>query len=106
MKQFVLGATILVILQLSLPFLRNRPVFESSVTYTKDAKPIFEKRCSSCHNANWSDKNWMDYQTAAQNKDKIKLRVENQTMPPGNTTGMTKEEREKLIRWVDGGAKK
>jgi len=77
-----------------------------NLTYTKDAKPIIEKHCSQCHNANWADKNWMDYDTAFKNRDKIKLRVGNESMPPGNPTEMTKEERKVLIDWVDQGAKK
>jgi uncharacterized membrane protein len=81
-------------------------VVATNLTYTTDIKPIFEKRCSQCHNANWADKNWMDYDTAYKNRDKIKLRVENQTMPPGNSTNMTKEERDKVIKWVKEGAKK
>jgi len=76
------------------------------LTYTTDIKPIFEKRCAQCHNANWSAKNWMDYDTAYANRNMIKLRVGNQTMPPGNQTSMTKEERDKVIKWVNQGAKK
>ena len=81
-------------------------VMAANLTYTADIKPIFEKRCSQCHNANWTDKNWLDYDTAFKNKDKIKLRVGNETMPPGNQTELTKEERASIIKWVDQGAKK
>jgi uncharacterized membrane protein len=76
------------------------------LTYTKDAKPIFKKHCASCHSSSWPDKNWMDYDTAFKNKDKIKLRVENKTMPPGNITDMTESERNTIIEWVNQGAKK
>ena len=82
------------------------PAKNKDVTYTKDAKPIFQKHCSNCHNQGWVDKNWMDYDTAFKNMDKIKLRVDNHSMPPGNTTNMTKEERKTIVDWVDGGGKK
>lgn len=104
--RFLLLGTCLLVLQLIPFFLEKSPVFENSVSYTKDAKPIFEKRCSVCHGPNWPDKNWMDYDIAVKNKDKIKFRLENLTMPPGNSTGMTKEERVKVIKWVETGAKK
>jgi uncharacterized membrane protein len=78
----------------------------ADLTYTKDIRPIFEKRCANCHSSNWPDKNWMDYETAKKNKDRIKFRVENKTMPPGNSTNMTEEERKKVIQWVKDGAKK
>ena len=81
-------------------------VVAANLTYTADIKPIFQNRCSQCHNSNWADKNWMDYDTAYKNRDKIKLRVENKTMPPSNSTNMTKEERDKVIKWVKQGAKK
>ena len=75
-------------------------------TYTTDIKPIFETKCIQCHSPSWVDKNWMDYGIAFKNKDKIKIRVQNETMPPGNITELTKNERELIIKWVDQGAKK
>jgi uncharacterized membrane protein len=78
----------------------------SDPTYTSDIRPIFERRCSQCHNASWAAKNWLDYDTAYANRILIKTRVSNETMPPSNQTGMTKEERDLVIKWIDGGAKK
>jgi len=78
----------------------------SDVTYTKDVKPIFKSRCAVCHNENMPDKNWMIYDQAFKNKDKIKIRVANGTMPPGNSTAITKQEIQTIIDWVDGGGKK
>lgn len=77
-----------------------------SLTYTKDTKPIFEQRCSQCHNSTWPDKNWMDYETAKKNKNAIKIKVKDQLMPPGNMTNMTTQERDIMIKWVDQGANK
>lgn len=105
MNNFVLGISILIALQIMIPFTK-RHQSSSDVTYTKDAKPIFQKHCSNCHNSNWADRNWMDYETAFKYKDKIKFRTENQTMPPGNPTNMTKAERQVIVDWVNGGGKK
>jgi uncharacterized membrane protein len=77
----------------------------SGLTY-KDVRPIFEKRCAQCHSSNWPDKNWMDYETAKKHKNHIKHRVSDQSMPPGNATGLTEEERKMIIDWVDGGGAK
>jgi len=80
-------------------------IVTNSITY-QDIEPIFENRCSQCHNRNWPDKNWMDYNTAFKNRSMIKLRVKNETMPPGNATWITKEERVLIEKWVDQGGKK
>jgi uncharacterized membrane protein len=104
MNNFVLGMIILVALQLWLPF--GRRYHNAAETTYKDIKPILNNRCAQCHNQNWPDKNWMDYDTAFKNKDKIKLRLQNQTMPPGNNTQMTDDERKTVIKWVDDGGKK
>lgn len=75
-------------------------IVTNSPTY-KDVKPLFEKHCAQCHNANWPSRNWLDEETAKKNALQIKARVQNRTMPPGNVTNMTKEERQKIIDWVD-----
>jgi uncharacterized membrane protein len=81
-------------------------IVAANLTYTADIKPIIEKRCSQCHNANWPEKNWMDYDTAFKNKGKIKAKVGMREMPPENTTGLTEVERSNIIKWIDQGAKK
>lgn len=76
-------------------------------TYTfEDIKPIFEARCKMCHNANSGRGDWQDYDQAFKKRVQIKLRVKNKTMPMGNVTRMTEEERYQVIMWVDQGAKK
>ena len=85
-------------------FLLLISLLSGDVTYSK-VQPIFKERCASCHNENWADKNWMDIKVARANADKIKLRVEQRTMPPGNLTGMTDEERELIKAWVNNGSK-
>ncbi len=79
---------------------------EALITYTKDIKPIFEKRCSSCHNGHTPQRNWLDYDTAYANRLKIKNKVWiEQSMPPSGIS-MEPEERHKISDWVDFGAKK
>jgi uncharacterized membrane protein len=79
-------------------------VTSSEPTY-KDVKPLFEKHCAQCHNANWPSRNWLDEKTAKTYASQIRYRLENKTMPPGNFTKMTQEERDKIIDWVKKGAK-
>lgn len=75
------------------------------VSYKKDVLPIIKEKCASCHNPGWKDKNFTDYKVAKENAAKIKTRaVIEKTMPPGNITGVTDEERETLGEWVDGGS--
>lgn len=106
MNNFIIGILVLILLQLALPFTKNYENKSKEITYTKDVKPILKSKCSSCHGEMWPDKNWMNYEKAFENRDKIKLRVSNKTMPPGNVTEMTDDERKVLSDWVDGGGKK
>jgi uncharacterized membrane protein len=69
-------------------------------TSFSEIKPIIDNRCAMCHNENWPDKNWKDEKLVLKNKDMMVLRLENQSMPPGNATNMTKEERNTLIAWL------
>ena len=79
----------------------------SNPTYDKDIKPIFEAKCAMCHHPGWADKNWLNYDIAKRDKDRIKQRVvKEKTMPPGNITDLSEEERELIGKWVDQGAKK
>lgn len=74
-------------------------------SYKETIKPIFQKRCAQCHNENWKDKNWLDYETAYKNRDKIRYRVwEVKNMPPSGDIPMI--ERVLIKKWVDKGAQK
>ena len=79
----------------------------ADISYKKDVTPIFKKHCSECHNKSaWPDKNWMDYEIAKNNSEKINKRVViDKNMPPGNFTGMSDAEREIVKKWIDGGMK-
>ena len=80
-----------------------------------EVKQIMKLRCTQCHSAKPTD----DVQLVAPNgvmfdnydqiykmTDKIKQRaVDTQSMPQGNKTGMTVEEREVIGRWIAQGSK-
>ena len=87
----------------------NTPIAFSEV------KPIFQKRCESCHSSHPTD----DIQKVAPNgiafdtpeqiakmSERILFRVvQTKTMPQGNKTGITETEREMIGRWIAQGAK-
>lgn len=96
------------------------PAFEDTMDATiptsfEEANTVIQARCVSCHSASPTDDQW----TAAPNgvmydtpeqiaamADKIMTRaVRTRTMPQGNKTGMTDEERTVLKRWILQGAK-
>ncbi len=80
-----------------------------------ELKPIFQKRCESCHSSHPTD----DIQKIAPNgivfdtpeqiakmSERIKFRVvQTKTMPQGNKTGITEMEREMIGRWIAQGAR-
>jgi uncharacterized membrane protein len=81
----------------------------------KEANAIIQKHCVGCHAEKPTDAifkiapNGVKYDTPQQISamaSKIKQRaVETTSMPFGNKTNMTKEERDLLGRWIDQGAK-
>jgi uncharacterized membrane protein len=76
---------------------------------------VIDKRCTVCHSASPADRTFgiapagVAFDTPEQIRaraDRILARaVETQTMPPGNKTWITPEEREILRRWIVQGAK-
>lgn len=96
------------------------PAFEDTMdssipTSFAEANAVIQARCVQCHSANPTDDQWptapngVMYDTPEQIKamaDKIMTRaVRTRTMPQGNKTGMTEEERTVLKRWILQGAK-
>ncbi|PIQ27779.1 hypothetical protein COW36_07665 [bacterium (Candidatus Blackallbacteria) CG17_big_fil_post_rev_8_21_14_2_50_48_46] len=81
----------------------------------EQVQTILQTRCVTCHSAHPTDEVFKTaplgamFDSPAQIKgyaDKIKARaVDAETMPLGNKTGMTKEERLVLRQWIDQGAK-
>lgn len=96
------------------------PAFEDTMGATipasfEEANAVIQARCVQCHSANPTDDQWhtapngVMYDTPEQihnYADKIMTRaVRTKTMPQGNKTGMTDEERTILKRWILQGAK-
>ena len=86
---------------------------EGHVPFTV-VRGIVDLRCASCHSRRPSDKGFLTapndviFGTAeevAAQAALIKARVLNRSMPPGNKTRMTDEERALIARWVDQGAR-
>lgn len=85
-----------------------------SVTFA-DIQPIIEQRCQACHSQTPSRPGFggpaggvsLDTPEQIQTKaDRIRARsVQTKGMPQGNVTNMTDEEREKLGKWIEQGAK-
>lgn len=79
-----------------------------------DVMPIFKERCQSCHSSHPTDDVFTTapsgvlfetYDQIANRKDKIMNRVvETKSMPQGNKTKMTDEERELIANWIESGA--
>ena len=112
------GAALALFVALTWPASRPAPAAtalgERQVSFTV-AHGIMQLRCVSCHSARPTDDqfriapNNATFDTPASIRaraDLIKLRtVITPTMPPGNKTGMTEEERRLLGRWIDQGAR-
>ncbi|MEZ4739472.1 MAG: urate hydroxylase PuuD [Flavobacteriales bacterium] len=116
-RTWILVVSILALVVLSMAI---SPAFEDSIdaaipaTFT-EANAVIQARCVQCHSANPTDDQWSTapngvmYDTPEQIQamaDKIMTRaVRTHTMPQGNKTGMTEEERTVLKRWILQGAK-
>ncbi len=80
-----------------------------------EVRTIVDRRCTVCHSANPADRTFgvapggVTFDTPEQIRaraERIRVRaVATKTMPPGNRTWMTPEEREILRRWLDQGAR-
>ncbi|MCC6599218.1 MAG: urate hydroxylase PuuD [Crocinitomicaceae bacterium] len=116
-KRYILIVSVLMLLLLAL---FTSPAFEKTteasppVPFT-EVNAIFQQRCVQCHSSAPTDDQWTSapngvmYDTPEQIQsmtDKILIRaVDTKTMPQGNKTGMTDEERMVLKRWIQQGAK-
>ncbi|MFM9052872.1 MAG: urate hydroxylase PuuD, partial [Bacteroidota bacterium] len=86
---------------------------DRKISFT-EVQPIFRKHCVSCHSSHPTDEvqkiapNGVMLETADQIKrmtDKILVRaVQTHSMPQGNKTGMTEEERILIGQWIKQGA--
>ncbi|MEQ8314648.1 MAG: hypothetical protein RL839_08585 [Gammaproteobacteria bacterium] len=87
------------------------------LTWAEDVMPIFQEKCQECHRPNSiAPMSLMTYEEVRPFAPVIKYRVENRVMPPWhlnpevgiqdfvNNRGLTDEERETILAWVDQGA--
>ena len=81
------------------------------VTSFAEVQPLFVTYCAMCHPAT-SPPDWQDYAAAKAYVDNGKLYEkiwilyqsnDPLAMPLSNVTGMTEEERQQIIKWIDGG---
>ena len=115
-KPLVLAMSVLALVMLSFVI---SPAFEDTVDAAipasfDEANAVIQRRCVQCHSASPTDDQWHNapngvmYDTPEQIQamaDKIMTRaVSTRTMPQGNKTGMTDEERTVLKRWILQGA--
>ena len=116
-QTWVLVISVLALVTLSMAI---SPAFEDTLDANipatfQEANAVIQARCVQCHSANPTDDQWhvapngVMYDTPEQIQtmaDKIMTRaVRTKTMPQGNKTGMTDEERTILKRWILQGAK-
>ncbi len=92
----------------------EKPEINTSPVAFAEVQPIFSKRCESCHSSHPTDDvqktapNGIAFDTPEQivkQKERIMFRVvQTKTMPQGNKTGITDDERELIGRWITQGA--
>lgn len=89
---------------------------EEEITYAKHVAPIFQDKCQECHQPNSiAPVEFMNYRDVVKEARSIKHKVENRVMPPWhidttvgiqafqNNRGLTDEEIDTIVRWVDSG---
>ena len=102
---YFLGAVVALI-SFSMGAATHEAIYGEEKTAWSDVKPIFKQRCNMCHHSGFKGSDWNKYRDVFNKREKIKFRLQNRTMPPGNATRMTDEERTKILDWIDQGAKK
>lgn len=115
--KYILPVSIVGLLSLAIvsaPVFNQATESETLVSFS-EARTIIDTHCIQCHSKVTTDPAWPSapngvmYDTPEQVKamsQKILLRaVTTQTMPQGNTTNMTQEERDLLGQWILQGAK-
>ena len=90
---------------------------DQEITYAKHVAPIIQDKCQVCHQPNSiAPVQFMTYQDVLKEAKSIKHKVETRVMPPWhidttvgiqhfkNNRGLTDDEIDTIIRWVDAGA--
>src|SRR5262245_53130260 len=90
---------------------------KTSVTFTKQVAPIFQKRCEECHrDGGMAPMSLVKYEEIRPWAKAIKEKVASREMPPFHAAGavgrylhdprLTDDEIATIVNWVDGGASK
>ena len=80
------------------------PTLPKIVTYKKDIRPLVETKCATCHNESTPERNWLNYKTIYDKRERVRFRVlVVRDMPQGYA--MTEYERLLVGKWVDQGSK-
>jgi hypothetical protein len=79
---------------------------DTGVSWSSEVQSIITNNCatSGCHNGNQSP-NLSSLSGVQNNKDQVKSRTANNSMPPSGRTPLTAEQKAKIACWVDDGAK-
>lgn len=108
----VWGVLILLIVAISLVPTRSSHVAKAPEDFTR-VESIFRARCASCHSATPTQPGFVtapkgiELDTAQHIIDyayRTQPLLVSHTMPPGNLTGMTEEERALVLSWIEHGA--
>jgi len=100
-----------------LPPRRVQTVAPATPTFTKDAAPVLYKHCAGCHRAgDIAPMSLLTYEETRPWAKSIREKVASGQMPPwhavaphgtfANDRRLSEQEKDTLIRWVDGGAPK
>src|SRR6266550_565831 len=111
-----LTATVAAGVTLQTPLAAPAPDAPTTVTFTKDVAPIFQKSCQTCHHAGTAaPMSLLTYQDVRPWARSIKARVTAREMPPWhldktvgirefkNDISLSDAEIDTIVRWVDSG---
>lgn len=109
----------LAITALSMPALalaQDTDAMPHQITWAQDVAPIFQEKCQECHRTDSiAPMSLLTYQEAKAFAPLIQYRVANRVMPPwhlnptvgiqdyANNRGLTEEQRQTIVSWVDQG---
>jgi len=80
--------------------LLSTSTYANNISYEKDIKPIFVNTCVECHSGS------LKYEVVYSQRFKILNKLKNNEMPPKYTTGLSQNEKNLVIQWIETGAKK
>jgi SprB repeat len=81
------------------------PRENTGISYSGQIKPIFEAACNfaGCHGAGTSARDWNNFSNVSTQKNAIKTRTGNRSMPIGSGPSLTQTQIDLIACWVDDG---